>query len=169
VTTAPDEDLEQRLPVLLDGYNGIFQVQLLGPHVIDINPRVYGSMALATQAGANLPDILCRLLRREAFGEPRPVRAAPGVLYRWLEGELKHAGDGMRAGDLTWHDAMSILRPERGVAYGDVAVTDPVPSAGRLLHVAGSRWRDRRVAAPVRGGPAQRPSIDDLQEGTFSG
>ena len=78
VSTPADEPLERRLVRLLDGFDGIFQVQLLGDHVIDVNPRVYGSMSLAVRAGVHLPDIVCRLSMGEDVGSDEPLRARVG-------------------------------------------------------------------------------------------
>jgi hypothetical protein len=139
VTSAPDEALEHRLPVLLEGYDGLFQVQLLGDHVIDINPRVYGSMALSVRAGVNLPDLVCRLAAGENVGGTGPVRATVGTQYRWLEGDLKHLRAAQRSDELSWSHALRTASPVRGTAHGDVAVTDPLPSAARLVHLARSR------------------------------
>ena len=143
VTTTPDLGVEQRLPVLLAGYDGVFQVQLLGEHVIDVNPRVYGSMPLSIRAGINLPDIVCRLTRGETIGGDEPLRARAGTSYRWFEGDLKHLRAAVAAGDLSWQRAMATAAPHPGTAYGDVALTDPAPSAARLVHMARTRSRSR--------------------------
>jgi predicted ATP-grasp superfamily ATP-dependent carboligase len=58
-----DAELERRISrMLLDlGWAGLFQVQFLdtddGPLPIDLNPRVYGSLALALGVGPNLPGV----------------------------------------------------------------------------------------------------------------
>lgn len=138
VTTTPDLEVEDRLPSLLGGYSGVFQVQLIGAHVIDINPRVYGSLPLALRAGLNLPDIVCRLAR----GAPRParrLRAKEGVRYRWLEGDIRHVIEGVRHGELHSYEAARALRPLPATAHGDVSITDPAPSLARLLYATQAR------------------------------
>ena len=87
-TVVPDRELEERLLALLAGYEGIFQAQLAGDLLLDVNPRVYGSLPLAVAAGANLPAVWCGLLRGQLASGV--IRARPGVFYRWIEGDLRH-------------------------------------------------------------------------------
>ena len=74
-TIEPDEGLEERVVSFLEGYSGIFELELCGPYLLDVNARVYGSVMLAVKAGANLPAIYCDLLRGRPLGL---VRARPG-------------------------------------------------------------------------------------------
>ncbi len=61
VSVEPDEDLAVRSARMLAdaGFSGLAQLQFLptrrGLGLIDINPRFYGSMPLATASGVNLP------------------------------------------------------------------------------------------------------------------
>jgi predicted ATP-grasp superfamily ATP-dependent carboligase len=63
VATPRDPELEQGVcRMLLDlGWSGLFQLQFLdtaeGRLLIDLNPRVYGSLALALGVGQNLPGV----------------------------------------------------------------------------------------------------------------
>lgn len=132
-TTEPDVDLEQRLLRLLDGYQGLFQAQLAGDHLLDLNPRVYGSLPLAVAAGANLPCVYCDLL---AGHEVRPVRARPGVFYRWLEGDLRHVAWAVRAGRMGLGSAVKTLRPHRRTAHSTESLRDPKPMVARLRYAA---------------------------------
>ena len=138
VTTAPDPALEERLAVLLAGHRGVFQVQLVAGHVIDVNPRVYGSLPLAVAAGANLPAIACAA----DGGRVGPlVRGRPGVRYRWLEGDVRSVLSGLRQGTTGARAAAAALRPRSGTAHSVESLRDPGPLLGRLAHVArrGSR------------------------------
>jgi hypothetical protein len=137
VTTAPDLDLERRISQLIAGHEGVFQVQLVADQVIDVNPRVYGSLPLAVAAGANLPVIACDA----AEGRPPSgvVRARPGVRYRWLEGDIRRVLHDVRAGTLTAGGAVSALRPHRGTAHSIESLRDPGPALVRLIDVAGRR------------------------------
>ena len=63
ITIDPPAGLADGVGRLLDhlGWEGIFEVELLtdaggGFRTIDLNPRPYGSLALAIAAGANLPE-----------------------------------------------------------------------------------------------------------------
>lgn len=67
-TVPPDDEREAGTARLLElvGWSGIFGVQFMlsngRAHVIDLNPRIYGSAALAIAAGHNLPAIWTDLL-----------------------------------------------------------------------------------------------------------
>ncbi len=139
ITTEPDHDLEERLPHLLDGHRGVFQVQLIGDQVIDVNPRVYGSLPLAVAAGANLPAIACAA----AAGDRAAgiVRARTGVRYRWLDGDVRRLVHDVRSGDLTVGGAAREIRPRRGTAHSIESLRDPGPVLTRLLDAAQARLR----------------------------
>jgi predicted ATP-grasp superfamily ATP-dependent carboligase len=134
ITTAPDLDLEERLPTLLAGHTGVFQVQLIGDQVIDVNPRVYGSLPLAVAAGANLPAIACLA----ASGRPPSgiVRGRPDVRYRWLEGDVRRLVHDVRTGDLPLRDAGRAMLPRRGTAHSIESLRDPAPGLLRLALAA---------------------------------
>jgi hypothetical protein len=136
ITTEPDHDLEERLPHLLAGHVGVFQVQLIGDQVIDVNPRVYGSLPLAVAAGANLPAIACQAITgRHPSGL---VRGRPGVRYRWLEGDVRRVLHDARTGALTLGAAGRALAPRRGTAHSVESLRDPGPALVRLAAVARS-------------------------------
>jgi RecA/RadA recombinase len=128
-TTAPDDELEGRLVRLLAGYDGIFQAQLIGPYLLDVHPRVHGSMPLCDAAGANLAAIFCDLLRGEEVG---PVAYRRGARYRWLESDLAHLYRAWRTGRMGTGAALAALRPRRGTAHSTESLTDPAPLAARL-------------------------------------
>lgn len=137
VTTDPDLDLEDRLPRLLEGHEGVFQVQLIGDQVIDVNPRVYGSLPLAVAAGANLPAIACAAAsRRPGSGI---VRGRPGVRYRWLEGDVRRIAHDRRAGTTSWAEAARALAPRRGTAHSVESLRDPGPVVARIADVVRRR------------------------------
>jgi predicted ATP-grasp superfamily ATP-dependent carboligase len=135
-TVGADPDLEARLLRLLDGYQGIFQAQLAGDCLLDLNPRVYGSLPLAVAAGANLPALYCDLL---AGRQVRPVRARPGVFYRWVEGDLRHAAWAVRARRVGLGSALLALRPRRHTAHSTESLSDPMPMIVRLRFAATKR------------------------------
>lgn len=134
VTTAPDHDLERRLTALLAGHAGVFQVQLIGNQVIDVNPRVYGSLPLAVASGANLPAIACRAAAGHV--PSRIVRGRPGTRYRWLEGDVRRVLHDVRAGELSPWAAGRALLPRRGTAHSIESLRDPRPGLLRLADVA---------------------------------
>ena len=136
VTVSPDTDLESRLPALLEGHAGVFQVQLVGDLVIDVNPRVYGSLPLAVAAGANLPAIACAA---EQGRVADLVRGRPGVRYRWLEGDLRRLLWGVRSAELTPLAALAALAPRRGTAHSVESLRDPGPLLTRIADVVRRR------------------------------
>jgi predicted ATP-grasp superfamily ATP-dependent carboligase len=137
VTTDPNLELEARLTELLARHQGVFQVQLIGNHVIDVNPRVYGSLPLAVAAGANLPAIACRATDGNFPG--RVIRARPGVRYRWLEGDVRRIVHDVRMGALSLPAGVRALRPRRGTAHSIESLKDPGPVLLRVIDVAGRR------------------------------
>lgn len=140
VTVDPDRGLEDRLQQLLQRHTGVFQVQLAGDHVLDVNPRVYGSLPLAVAAGANLPAIHCRAL---LDGEASQLhRARIGVHYRWVEGDVRHVLGAVRAGDVGAMGAWEALRPRRGTVHSVLRLDDPGPVFARLAHTVSHLFRD---------------------------
>jgi predicted ATP-grasp superfamily ATP-dependent carboligase len=136
MTTEVDPDVEQRLLELLEGYEGVFNAQFIGPYLLDIHVRVYGSHPLAQAGGANLVAIYCDLLRGE---DVQPIRARPGAFYRWIEGDVRHVVTSVRRGRMTIPEAVSALRPRLGTAHSTESLTDPGPMLARM------RFGARRV------------------------
>ena len=133
-TVEPDFGLEEAVVSLLRGHCGVFQVQLVGSHVLDVNPRVFGSLPLAVAAGVNLPAVAANAAR----GRIGPlVRANSGVRYRWLEGDLRNLVQGVREHEVGVAEAFSQLRPRRGTAHSIESLRDPGPALSRLATVAG--------------------------------
>ena len=102
-TIPVDEDLAGRAEALLAGlgWEGLVELQFLTPpgcaaHLIDLNGRFYGSMALANEAGANLADAWAR----QALGLPLPPLsdAQIGVRFAWTAGDLRRAFAERRGG-----------------------------------------------------------------------
>ena len=144
-------ELRSRVCALLAdlGWEGLFELELIeredgGWHAIDMNPRPYGSMALAIGAGCNLPAIWCRHL----LGDPVPVtRAAACVRYRWTDADLRHGLWQLRGG----HPAAAArtLSPRRHVVHAFARQADPGPGVARMVEmatVAAARTRSARGA-----------------------
>lgn len=129
-TVAPDEVLLGRLGRLVAevALDGLFEAQFVAAgnerFLIDVNPRAYGSLALAVAAGANLPaghvDLV--LGRRPVFQLARhPVR------FRAEPGELAGLADALRRGDRSAAAAIAMPRPH--TTHAVVSVRDPAPAA----------------------------------------
>lgn len=151
--------LRERAVALLNdiGWEGIFELELIERldgdwAAIDLNPRPYGSLALAIGAGANLPALWCEhLLGRE----PDPVSARPGVCYRWEDADLRYALRKLRAGDTA--SVLTVLRPRRGVVHPYFEADDPGPFMARSLFLAGTAVR-RAIPFPR---PANKQDVRD--------
>jgi hypothetical protein len=134
VTRPRDPELEARLVDLLAGFEGIFQAQLIDGHLLDLNPRVYGSLPLAVASGANLPAIWCDALVDIV---PRAtVVGRSGVRYRWLEGDLRSIVAARRSGRSGAGATVAALRPHRGTAHSIESLRDPGPFVARLRFAA---------------------------------
>ena len=148
-TVAAPVGLRRQVVGLLEdlAWEGMFELELIesasdGWHAIDMNPRPYGSLALAIGAGANLPALWCRHLLGD---DPDPVAAVPGVFYRWTDADLCHGLWQLRAGNAV--AAAGVLRPRRRVVHAVGRRSDPGPAVARMLELGGtapSRARRRR-------------------------
>jgi predicted ATP-grasp superfamily ATP-dependent carboligase len=122
----PELDAGVRRLIAAIEWSGIFQVQFIrsGPnsYVIDLNPRMYGSLALAIAAGLNLPGIWADLLlgRAPTVGDYRP-----GVRFRSEERDLSALAGALSSRD--WGLVAAILRPHRGTAHAVASLRDPLP------------------------------------------
>jgi hypothetical protein len=147
-TVPTDPDTVASLAVMLAEHEGVFQAQFLGSSLIDLNPRVYGSLPLAVKAGLNLPTIYVDALRGISQHVPAPRL---GVRYRWLEGDLRHVSAGLRSGRMDLREAARALAPHRGTAHSTESLTDTGPMLSRARSVA------RDALRKVRGGAETDP------------
>lgn len=115
------------------GWEGIFELEAIersaGDYaVLDFNPRIYGSLALAVKAGAPLPAVWCDWLLKERSAD---ARARGGVYYRWEDADLRNAVHRLRGGRVG--EALAVMRPRRAVAHAYWRWYDPLPLAVRSL------------------------------------
>lgn len=114
-------------------WNGLFELEFLelpggGFGAIDFNPRPFGWLSLAIEAGANLPAIWCdHVLGRE----PRARDARTGYRYRWEDGDARHFLWQLRRGKVG--AAVAVLRPHRRVVHPHFRLRDPGPLFARAL------------------------------------
>ena len=145
-TVSPPAGLLDRVEGLLDtiGHVGLFELELLERGdgtlaALDLNPRAFGWMTLATRAGANLPAAWCDwLLGRE----PARASARPGVRYRQEDADAKHFLWQIRRGRI--REGLAVLRPRSDVAHAYFELRDPAPLPAALLNLAG-RLAERAV------------------------
>lgn len=129
---APDPALSQRVHALVRelGWFGLAQIEFVRDadgvaQITDFNGRFYGSMALATGAGANLPALWTKL----ALGEHHATTPAHrlGTRFQWLSGDLSAAR------------ASGISATLRALAFAPFAVhsmwssRDPAPAVRYLV------------------------------------
>lgn len=129
VTIPRDHELERGVARLLElvGWSGVYGVQFIvdgdDRYAIDLNPRIYGSTALAIAAGHNLPAIWTSLLLGRT---PDVPEYRVGVGYRVEEDDyralLVQARRGDRAG------ALRGALPRRRTTHGIFWWKDPAPS-----------------------------------------
>jgi hypothetical protein len=146
----PDTALEARLPDLFDGYDGLFHIDLAGPYVLDVNPRVHATLPLAVAAGANLVSMYCDLLRGRSI---RPVRGRNGLFYRWIEGDVRSVTRSFREGRFGAGAALRALAPRHRAVHSYESLRDPGPTLVRARYLAGQL----RMKLPM--GPARSSGI----------
>jgi predicted ATP-grasp superfamily ATP-dependent carboligase len=147
-TTPIDDPLLAGVTQLLaaTGWEGVVQVQWLatdeGPLLIDVNPRIYGSLALANAAGSPLVAIWAKLLLGLDWEADEPAE----VLYRNFETFVRahRTAAGRRLPRTATRTASSVI--DR---------TDPLPVLASLAR--GARKARKDAASLVgRGSPAAR-------------
>lgn len=132
-TTAADERLEARLTHLLEAYEGVFHADFAGPYLLDLNPRVHATLPLALAAGINPIGWYCDLLRGLT---PPPARAEPGVLFRWLEGDIRSVLRATCDGEIGVTAALHELSPRRRTVHSYESLADPGPMWMRTRFLA---------------------------------
>jgi predicted ATP-grasp superfamily ATP-dependent carboligase len=162
-TVPADERIGRPLAEILRrlGWSGIFELQLLrsadNAYVIDLNPRPYGSLALAIAAGLNLPAIWVDLLLGR---EPRVGRPRAGVRYRAESREVKTLVQALRGRRL--RQALEIARPRRRTVHAIFSLRDPAPVLVALALMRAGRKARLRTSSCATGTsttpPASSPS-----------
>ncbi|WP_026553490.1 hypothetical protein [Arthrobacter sp. H20] len=147
-TVLVNADLATRAEALLRdlGWWGLVELQFLIDgdgvhHLIDLNGRFFGSMALTNAARPGLTDLWGRLVldeKVEALAD-----AAPGKRYAWTAGDLRRAGVERRGGRIA--DVVDTLLWARWARHSVWDLRDPGPT----LHLASARLRavDRKSKA----------------------
>lgn len=134
-TVPLDTALLVRVERLLDslGWRGLANLQFLRPpggepHLIDLNGRFYGSIALAIASGVNLPDLWGRSALGEWVTPSRPARV--GVRFQSLLEDLARARIERRGGVV--RDVAGSLAYLPTAVHPHADLRDPMPAV-RLL------------------------------------
>ena len=130
-------------------WHGVAQMDFMADadgtdRLIEINPRLWGSLPLSITAGVDFPRWVEMLALAE--GAIPAVQAPAGVTQRWLLGEGLAALHYLRRGRP--RAALRALNPVAATAYDDLCRDDPVPFLFELLDYA------RRFAASGNANPA---------------
>jgi predicted ATP-grasp superfamily ATP-dependent carboligase len=145
-TIPPDRELERGVGTLLGtlGWSGIFQLQFIeaqeGPCLIDFNPRVFASLAIAVAAGCNLPAVWVELL----LGRRPPSAAAcyrAGVRYQALSKDSRALLAALLAGRRPGPTGLG-----RPVTHPVLSIADPLPTLAGLTKVGRRLYRGRPLA-----------------------
>ena len=150
-TVEADPALEAGLLRVLEGYDGPFHAEFLGPYLQDLNPRVHGTLPLAVASGSNVAAVWCDLARGERVARSRGV---PGLFFRWIEGDARSIVRSLRDGTMPVRSALRALAPHRNAVHSYESVRDPGPILARVRFAA-RRVRDGRDPAmpePALGG-----------------
>lgn len=164
-TVPPNVELEQAVSRLLQviAWSGPFQVQFIRSpdgecYLLDLNPRIYGSLALAVGAGLNLPAIWVDLLLGR---RPQVDGYHVGVHFRQEEKDMRALAWLLLAGGNQGWRALRGFVPRRGTVHAIASLRDPMPlltSVARgTTHVA-SYIRD---LMPRQASSGERPSFRD--------
>lgn len=144
-TVPRDDALEASVARVLEelSWSGIFQIQFIRHRgrllAIDLNPRVYISIALATAAGMNLPAIWTRrLLGRD----PDIADYRVGVRWRSDQDDPRAIAGGLVRGNRL--QAMRGLVPHRETVHAVFSREDPAPFVESLRSLVLKPLKARR-------------------------
>lgn len=133
------EELGIRLLQSLDWY-GVAMVEFKvdprdnQPKLMELNPRFWGSLALAIHAGVDFPYLLYKMAMGEEF--EAIVDYEVGARCRWLlPGDILH----FLHNPNRFHLKPSFFR-FRGTAYDILSLDDPLPAMGSFLTLFSLLW-----------------------------
>jgi predicted ATP-grasp superfamily ATP-dependent carboligase len=99
------------------------------PKLMEINPRFWGSLALAIESGVNFPYLLYKMARGEAFEPVDTYRL--GVTCRWLlPGDLLHFIHNPERSKIS---ADFFRFRGNNLRYDIVSLRDPLPAVVKML------------------------------------
>jgi len=130
-TLPPDNDLEARVAHLLRDYEGPFHLDFAGPYLLDVNPRIHATLPLAVRGGANLVGMYCDLLQGRSVPS---VQVAPGLRFRWTEGDLRSVLWNARRGAPV-RSTLGAFVPRRRTVHSFATIRDPGPAVVRAGHM----------------------------------
>ncbi|HLY09124.1 MAG TPA: ATP-grasp domain-containing protein [Planctomycetota bacterium] len=101
--------------------------------LMEVNPRFWGSLPLATRAGVNFPSLVCRRAMGEDLGDV--PRAAAGVRLRFLPIDARAAWSALGDPERRWSYGLGFLRDllDPGITDG---ILDPADLEASLVYLA---------------------------------
>lgn len=93
------------------GWTGVAMVEFKKDddyRLMEVNPRFWGSLPLATRAGVNFPDLLCRQAMGEELGAPPAYDA--GLKLRFLPHDAAAAWSALSDPERRWSYTFGFLR-----------------------------------------------------------
>lgn len=116
-----------------EGFAGLAMCEFKGDHLIEVNPRPWGSLPLAILAGIDFPRLLVDCWAGNPPDEMPEYRV--GIKAHWLKGELSHLASCETFGKAL-KSFFGILRPWPLFNFGP---DDPVPALWELALAAFAR------------------------------
>jgi predicted ATP-grasp superfamily ATP-dependent carboligase len=152
-----EADLE-RLLVDLE-WHGVCQADFIvdeasgAPYLIDLNPRLWGSLVQAVACGVDFPYLIYRMAR-DGDVDPAPAFTR-GVVTRWVGGELAAIPARFRAAPSKMRFMGELLSDATTSALtDDLSIADPLPFAV---------WGLETLLRAVRPAGARRANPDALE------
>jgi predicted ATP-grasp superfamily ATP-dependent carboligase len=118
------------------GWTGVAMVEFKKDddyRLMEVNPRFWGSMPLATRAGVNFPHLLCRRAMGEEVGAVPSYEA--GVKLRFLPLDAAAAWSALRDPERRWSYPFGFLRDALDFSVMD-GILDPDDLEASLLYMA---------------------------------
>jgi predicted ATP-grasp superfamily ATP-dependent carboligase len=147
------EMAEAHLQRLLEelGWHGTCQADFIVdesgvPYLIDLNPRLWGSLTQAIASGVDFPYLIYRLARDGDV--PAVTSYKTGVVTRWIGGELAALPSRIRSSPARVRLLADFFLPDRSAAlFDDWSLNDPLPFFTWMLDAAHRAVKFRSLAA----------------------
>jgi predicted ATP-grasp superfamily ATP-dependent carboligase len=114
------------------------------PYLIDLNPRLWGSLAQAIASGVDFPYLIYRLARE---GDVATINGfKTGVVTRWIGGELGAFFPHLKRSKARLHFLRTFFFPPiPATLYDDFSLVDPLPFAAWLTDALLKAFRSRSL------------------------
>jgi predicted ATP-grasp superfamily ATP-dependent carboligase len=127
------------------------------PYLIDVNPRLWGSLTQAIASGVDFPYLIYRLARDGDV--PAVASFKANVVTRWLGGELAALPSRVRSGPNRLELLRDFFLPDRfATLFDDFSLSDPLPFLTWTMDAAHRAVKFRSV------GPVSHDSLDGIWE-----